>query len=353
MNIAIIGGGACGLLLASLLEKLNISYTIFNKGKIGRKILASGNGKCNIANRVFEKEKYHNNPLAIEIISKQQIPFFDYLKELKIYTKEDDEGRMYPMSESSLSVFQAIMKKVHGPIIDCEIKTIHKKNGFYILNGEYGGFDKVVIATGSIANFKKPYPLQPNIIQDNIKFHEFKPSLVGFTTNPNFKEISGVRHKCRVGLYQNKKCIHSEHGEVIFKDRGISGICIMNLSSYYNHLKEDKNCEVVLDLSDQEYDDYTTILPPKLLNYVKTNNIPIHSFSIPISGVYDFENAQVCSGGIAIDEIQNNLKLKKDNNIFTGGEVIDVDGVCGGYNLMFAFCCAMTIYEELKNEISN
>ena len=103
-KIAIIGAGACGLMLAALLEKSNIKYDIFNYGKVGRKILASGNGKCNISNINYDASKYHNNKLADTIVSKNHNELFEILKELKIYTKHDNEGRMYPISESSQSI---------------------------------------------------------------------------------------------------------------------------------------------------------------------------------------------------------------------------------------------------------
>lgn len=353
MKTAIIGGGACGLLLAALLDKAGLSYTVFNRGKLGRKILSSGNGRCNIGNVFLNENCYHTNPLAKEIVSSQQSAFFKTLEELKIYTKKDLEGRLYPISESSLSVLNAILKHIHGPVVDCEIHTIEKRAGTYVLNDRYSGFDKVVIATGSIANFKPPYPSVPRLLGIPLSFHAFRPALVGFTTNLDLRAISGVRKKCLVSLFQGNRRIGKELGEVIFKDNGISGICVMNLSGSYMHLETQRDCRLVLDLADKSYDDYTTVLPPKLLDYINKTGADIHSFVLPITGVYDFEFAQVCRGGIAVEELNPNLSLVKNPDIFAGGEVIDVDGVCGGYNLMFAFCCAITICEELKHEISD
>lgn len=353
MNIAIIGAGACGLMLATRLEKKNIKYSIFNLGKIGNKILASGNGKCNIANVIYEDTKYHNNPLAQYIVGTNHQELLSYLKELKIYTKFDEQGRMYPISESSLSVLNVLLSNIKTPIIQEEIKKIEKKDNQYYLNEVYGPFTHIVFSTGSIASYKKPYLGMEIINALDVKVNPFKPSLVGFKTNSNFKEISGVRAKCMASLYQKDKLIHKEYGEVIFKDNGISGICIMNLSSYYNHLETNKDCNIVLELVEKDYDDYSTVIHPKLLKYIEAYKINIKKFIIPIIGVYDYEFAQVCSGGIDIKEINETLRLKKDSNIFVGGEIIDVDGVCGGYNLMFAFCCSIVIEKELTNEISN
>ena len=117
MKTAIVGAGACGLMLALLLDKNNLNYDLFNKGKIGRKILASGNGKCNISNTLFSKEYYHNNPLS-KIVESNQKYLFEIFKELKIYTKSDSEGRMYPLSESSQSVLNIFLKYIKKNIID-------------------------------------------------------------------------------------------------------------------------------------------------------------------------------------------------------------------------------------------
>ena len=132
MKIGIIGAGALGLMLATLLEKEKIEYEIYNKGKIGRKILASGNGKCNISNQNIIDEAYFNNPYAINLVKKYQNDLFSYFNELNIYTKTDNEGRMYPLSESSLSVLNILLKHINqNKIIDAEITSISKKNDKY------------------------------------------------------------------------------------------------------------------------------------------------------------------------------------------------------------------------------
>ena len=346
MKIAIIGAGASGLMLATLLEKNKIEYDIYNKGKVGRKILASGNGKCNISNINISPSYYHNNSLTKKIINDEKEALFNYLKELEIYTKVDDEGRMYPISESSQSILNILLKNIKRPIFDEEVKHITKVSNKYKINDNNKLYDKIVISTGSIANMNKPYYSYEYINDLNIKFNKFIPSLVGFKTKMNLKPISGVRLKCMASLITNNKTIHEENGEVIFKDDGISGICIMNLSSYFNDFTF-KNSYIKLSLDVSKYNSLESVLPPKLFEYVLKNKIDISNFIIPISGLYDMVYAQVCKGGIDINELNDNLSLKKDNNIFAQGEVIDVDGTCGGFNLSFAFMCALKIAGEL------
>lgn len=348
MKIGIIGAGACGIMLAGLLEKNNIDYTLFNYGKVGRKILASGNGKCNISNINYDKKFYHNNYLADKIVSNNQKDLFDYFKQLKIYTFNDDEGRMYPYSESSASVLDILLENV-GNIVNEEIIEVTVKNDKYYLNN-HGPFDYIVLTSGSKASYIKNHQESYNnyLKYLDIKINKLYPSLVGFKVKEKIKPITGVRCKGLVSLYQNNKLIHSEYGEINFKDDGISGICVMNLSSYYANLDNKNNSKIIIDLSyNLDFDSYKSVLNPKLYKYVLENNIDIHNMVLNINGVYDFEFAQVVKGGISIDEINDDLSLKKYNNVYVGGEIIDVDGVCGGFNLMFAFTCALEIYRSL------
>ena len=351
MNIAIIGAGASGLFLANLLEKLNIKYTLFNKGKVGSKILASGNGRCNISNTNINGDKYHNNKLAISIINNNKNDLFKFFNEFKIYLKEDNEGRLYPISESSESILNILTKNIKN-IIDLEVTKITKKNDYYLINDYDDKFSHIVISTGSPSGMKNPksFDLFKSL---NINLNEFKPSLVGFKIKEKIKEISGVRSKASVSLLNNNKLIHEESGEVIFKDDGISGICVMNLSSYYNYLDNKNNTKIIIKLLDKEYDNYESVLNPKLLKFINKNKLNYQKMEFNILNTYSLEFSQVSKGGVDINLVNDNLRLKNDNNIFITGEVLDVDGLCGGYNLSFAFMSAIEVYKEIKNEISN
>lgn len=127
----------------------------------------------------------------------------------------------------------------------------------------------------------------------------------------------------------------------------------MNQSSYYNHLNKIKNPYIKIDLLDKDYDALDSVLNPKLLEYINVNNIDPHNFIIPIINTYEMEFAQVAKGGIDLSNLNDNLSLKNDNSIYAMGEVIDIDGICGGFNLMNAFCDAIEVYKDIKNEISN
>ena len=161
-------------------------------------------------------------------------------------------------------------------------------------------------------------------------------------------------------LIKDNKVIYAEPGEAILKNDGISGICIMNLSSRYARLSDKSNCYISLDLIPdlkiviKDKKELVGLLNPKLVEYfnqftIDEINKQLRDFKHEIVGVYDYEFAQVVSGGISINCIDGDLRLINDNHIFAGGEVLDIDGVCGGYNLMFAFACALKIGDVLCN----
>ncbi|MCM1131755.1 MAG: NAD(P)/FAD-dependent oxidoreductase [Roseburia sp.] len=361
MKVAIIGGGACGLLLANILDKNQIFYEVFEKSLVGRKILASGNGKANIGNKMI-KEDVYNHSFGYALVNEYQPHLFKIWEELGLHTKTDEEGRIYPYSESSLSVLECLMKRPLRIVENFPITSIHKLNNKYYLNEVRGPFDYVVISTGSMASFipKKQEGFYNHLSCLNLKMNALSPSLVGFKLDCNFKKLNGVRVKCKASLVKNKEVIYSESGEAILKLDGISGICVMNLSSRYARLKDKSGCSICIDLLPDmdiqitSYEDLISLVHPKLVDYFKSYSIAevnnlLHHLSFPIVDVYDFEFAQVVSGGISLEEITDHMNLKKDSHIYIGGELLDIDGMCGGYNLMFAFCSALKIGEELCN----
>lgn len=361
MKVAIIGGGACGLALAKVLSNNKIEYELFEKGLVGRKILASGNGKANIGNLNIDTN-FYNNDFGYSIVKDYYDRLMSFYKEIGLFTKCDSEGRIYPFSESSLTVLNCLLKNKKSIIENFPVNSISKINNKFYINDVRGPFDYVVLATGSIASFikKKQEGFNSYLSNFNFKAKEGFPSLVGFKLNCDFKRLNGVRIKCRASLLQNNKKIYSEAGEVILKSDGISGICILNLSSVYARLTDKSNVAISLDILDgyavdiKCKDELEGLIHPKLYEYFKdysltSINSMLKDFRFNVLGVYDYEFAQVVCGGIDLSEVNQNLSLVKDNRIFIGGEMLDVDGMCGGYNLMFAFCCALKIGDELCN----
>lgn len=359
MKVGIIGGGACGLVVARILQENNIPYILFEKNKIGKKILASGNGKANIYNTNVSSEFYNDN-FAYDLVSKMYAKLLIFLQRIGLYTKTDSEGRTYPYSESSLTVLNCLVDNYKHILEDFEVKKIVKKDNQFFINDLDEGFDYLVLASGSMAGMIKAKQNGYNSYLEslNLKTAPLKPSLVGFKLANYPNSLSGIRAKALVSLYQDTKLIHQEQGEVIFKDDGISGICILNLSYYYNQLKDKNNCQISLnfipnyEVNISSKKELLGLLNMKLANYIcefQDLNHHIRNLTFDIIGTYDFEFCQVVSGGIVLDQINEDLSLKQESQIFVGGEVLDVDGACGGYNLMFAFSCGLLIGEMLCN----
>ncbi len=361
MKVGIIGGGACGLVLANILEEAGVDYELFEKSLCARKILASGNGKANIGNTNIGVDCY-NHSLGYELVRAYQERINAFFKKIHLAMKTDEAGRIYPYSESSLTVVQCLLRKKLKIVENFPVQSITKMNHKYYFNDVRGPFDMVVLCSGSMASFipKKQEGFMNYLNSLNLKMVPLKPSLVGFKLKCDFKRLNGVRLKTLVSLKQYGHVLYQEQGEVILKQDGISGISILNCSSYYQRLENKKNCTISLNLIPSLLEPIETeldiegILPPKLVEYFKNYSFEeqkrmLTDFEFEIIEPYDFEFAQVVAGGISLEEINDHLSLKKDTNIYVGGELLDVDGICGGYNLMFAFACALKIGEELCN----
>lgn len=356
-KVAIIGAGACGLVLANLLSK-EFNVTLFEKNnKLGKKLLASGNGKCNFTNIGDYVGKY-NNEFASNIVNEfDNNVIREYFSNLGLAYRVDEEGRAYPLSESSTSVLDVLKKglknvrilldsKVHKIEIDDEI------NVYY--NDVLESFDYLVCCSGSSASnlgSESAY----SYLRDHLKITDLNPSLSPLLVEENLKIISGVRCKCLVKLYKNGEFIYKEKGEVLFKENALSGIVIYNISSLINRDKKSRY-KIVLDLTSDSYNDIKKeslvgIVHPKLIDYLTLHNIDdISNVEFTFLDFDKFINAQVVSGGVDISEINEDLSLKKNSNVYLGGEVLDCDGMCGGYNLQFAFSCAFKISESIKNK---
>ena len=376
MKIAIIGGGASALMCAINIKQNN-DITIFCKDeKLGKKILVTGNGRCNLTNINIGSDSYNVNLDSYfkKFNNLQTIKFFN---NIGLETYYDEEGRVYPISNSALSVCDVLNREVKNKnikvLLNEEVVSImQNESQFDILTtvGSYN-FDKVIICTGSVSCL---------LDKLNIKYVPFLPSLVALKTREDTKRLAGLKLSNVLVMYKDK----FEFGEVLFKDRGLSGICIFNISSY---LARDKNYNSKL---------YIDLLPQidenKLLNKIKNrkklnvNNFnefldglfhkEINRYLLKISGFSGeekiekitekdllklaknikklefnitgfYNNNQINCGGIKLEDLTGNLEHKKIKNLYFAGEIIDVDGKCGGYNLQWAWTSGKIIGDVL------
>lgn len=360
-SVAIIGGGACGLLLANLLRD-NFRVTIIEKNnKLGKKILASGNGKCNFTNIGDYFSKY-NNDFASRIVEEyDNEKIRNYLESKGLVYRVDEENRAYPLSESSLTFLNVLKKGLKDVriLLDSKVTRIDSNNDYVDVyyNDVMESFDYVVCCSGSSASNLGSEYAYLYLKNYGLSFSELKPSLVAVNIKENISELNGVRVKCEVSLYKDEKFFYKEKGEVLFKENSLSGIVIYNLSSIINRDNGAKY-HISLNLLSDAYNsplfsDLEGVVHPKVLSYLKNNNLAnLNNLRFEVISLMEKEVAQVISGGVNICEINADLTLKKDNKIYIGGEVMDCDGMCGGYNLQFAFSCAFKINESLQKKVN-
>lgn len=355
-KVAIIGAGALGIVSAIMLKD-DFKVTLIEKNnKLGKKILASGNGKCNFTNISDKKGKY-NNDFALDIVN-----YFDSQKTLEFFSnlglvyKIDEENRVYPLSESSQTVLDVFKKNLNGVriLLDSRVnRIVVNENDIEVFyKNVIESFDYVICASGSLASNLGSEYAYSYLKSLNINITDLNSGLSSLVLKENVSSLNGVRCKCLVNLYKDDIHVYKEYGEVLFKEDGIGGIVILNVSSIIN--REKGNYKISLDLSYgacnySSNNDLIGMVHPKIKDYMVANNLnDITDLNFIVTSTSKHENAQVICGGVKIEELNNNLSWKKDNRIYLGGELIDCDGLCGGYNLQFAFSCAKVISDSIK-----
>ena len=362
MRIGIIGGGASGVYLAIRTKELNPSFdvTIIEKNdKLLKKVAVTGNGRCNYANLGSLDNKYNNN-FANKIINNlQPSDIVDNFERFGIHPTKID-NLVFPVSLSAQTVVLMLGKRLEElriniclseKVLDYQIQDEKCK---VETDKQMHVFDKIVFSCGG-----KAYPqLGTNgALFDILRQHGYQietllPSLSPLKVRENTKKISGLRAKCLVSLFYKNSLYYDEEGEVLFKDDGLSGIVILNMSQKINMLPDKKEVNIVLNLvpekSDISPDHYIEFVHPKIANYLIDNNLNINHLVFTFKNFYDFNIAEVSHGGVSLSDITDNLQSKKEGLVYFTGEVLDIDGMCGGFNLMFAFASAETVAKALK-----
>ena len=393
MNILIVGSGCSAVYLASLISfyKKEIRVDILsNDDVIGKKILVTGNGRCNLGNLGNIGINEYNNEITKDIVSSFSIDnIISFLSNIGIHVTTIN-NLVYPYSLSSknyrelLSAFVLNNKNVKV-LKDLKfVDYISKNNEVEVqLNNNIKTYDKIVFATGGISgNNENSAEIIGILKKHNYLINSFKPGLAPIKTKEKTALVNGKRVKCDISLLKNNKLIYKEHGEVLFKKDGLSGISIFNCSSLINRSSEIADFVISLDL----FPDYDlTNLINLLTKFNKSNtNSLLHSFfdkdmslfilkmiqmnkvskynekeikSLAFSlknlkfhyeSTYDFKDSQVSIGGISYSNLNiTSLESLLEKNIYFIGEILDSDGLCGGYNLMFAFASAFKVLNSL------
>ena len=398
----IIGGGASGLAAAVMLKNNNANFKVAvveQFERVGKKISVTGNGRCNISNNNIKKSNYHSNSLnkAFEILKD-----FDASKTAVFFSSIGVEftfegNKAYPRSFQASSVVDALRFSAADLgveiITNTTVLNISKNNNIFNLKTNNKNFNSktVIVATGGLAGGSK---LGSN--GDGYKFlkslgHKIidqTPVIVQVKTeNTITKSLKGIKVNAKVSVLNTNTTIATDSGEVLFCDYGLSGPPILQLSRYAK-----KGTEISLDiLSDIEYSDLVNLiikrkqifgsvplteffagLVHKKLGQAVLKHLGItlsqngatltkkdciniantlKNFKFKVLGDTGFVNAQATSGGADLKDFDDNLMSQKVCGLFAAGEVLDVDGDCGGFNLQWAWSSANRVSGAVSNYI--
>jgi hypothetical protein len=390
-NIIVIGGGASGIVASIIAGRRKAKVTLLERNdRIGKKILVTGNGRCNYTNFDMRLDYFHgSNRNFIDDVLKlfDRDDTLDFFEKLGIIPKIE-EGKIFPMSLQSSSVLDVLRYELErlkvNVVTGAYVTEISKKKEFEvkIKSGEVFHSDKVIIATGGMAmpvsgsdgnGYKLAKEFGHSIITPT-------PSLVQLKLESDkLKAINGVKFEGLANLYIDSKLIRQEKGEILFTDYGISGPPILQLSrEAVRGMNEKRKVELELKLFDksrEEFKDYLSkrfsympyktveigliglinkklIIPIlKEINLDKSSLVKeltnvdldklaniLTSWKFKVIGDKGWGQAQSTAGGILTQDIDpNTLESKRISGLYFCGEILDVDGDCGGYNLQWAW----------------
>ena len=352
-RVAIVGGGISGVFAGIRIKEKHPDYSVSifeSNDRLLKKIYATGNGKCNFANSGSLKDKY-NNSFALSVIEQfNDLDIERYFASIGIKSKKIGD-LYYPYSESAETVANHLLKRVDELKIDVHLysRVIDYNKGILSLdNGAYP-YDVLIISVGgkSSPNLGSDGSLHDVLIKHGYNWKNMSPSLCPIKTKENTKMVEGYRSKVHASLYQGKNLIHEEEGELLFKKDGLSGMVIFNMTHFINTLSNKNDIKIHIDFAKDMDGDIDSLVHPKIAKYLKDNKLDVHNTVFAFKDFYGFSNSQVSSGGISLDNLSNDLSSKKESNVYFIGEVVDIDAVCGGFNIMWALSSANLVSEKI------
>ncbi len=387
-RVIVIGGGAAGMAAAITAARNGHKVTVLERqSRVGRKLMATGNGRCNLTNRNAAPARYHGDPdlfgATLEKFSTEMT--LDFFAELGLMTVTEDSGRVYPMSNMAGSVLDVLrfgMEREGVTVLTGQAVTELRKNGAgFFATTETDKFtaDKVILAAGGCAGGKVGGVMDGYKLAMALGHHrtQLYPSLVQLKTDPTYpRALKGVKAECAITIRRKETAVACGGGEVLFTEYGVSGPAIFDLSRAVATGGEGMTCELDFfpdygeeklfawlrdrreamaaheagslltgsvhsrlgqmvvksaGFTNQEISTLTDKDLRAILHRMKR-------FALPITGVCGFDQAQVTAGGLRTDEFhRDTLESKLVDGLYACGEVLDVDGDCGGYNLQWAW----------------
>lgn len=392
-TIAVIGGGASGMMAAITAVGQGAAVTIYEpKERLGKKLLATGNGKCNYTNLHQTPDCYRGThpEFATGILQtfsvEETIAFF---RSIGIVPKIKN-GYVYPNSGQAVSVADALslkVKELHIAVKQETVAGIRRMKHSYLVTAENKpeSYDRIILCCGSPAGLPEGTEFFGYSIAEELGLGLIppRPALVQLRCAEKWlKTLSGVRTEGAVSLWADGTCIATEQGEILFTEYGLSGIPILQISRFAGEALAKKQKVICkLDLlprltteevlkqlwqrmehaGERSAEESLIGLLHHKLNYVllkqggilptapareelaeKSKRMALAAackgFACTVLATNPLPNAQVCAGGISTKELNpQTLEAKKLPGLYVAGELIDIDGTCGGYNLQWAW----------------
>ncbi len=367
MTTVIIGAGASGLVCAIRLKQNNKNDNVVlleRLDTVGKKILATGNGRCNLSNKKAEHFE-------------EVITFFE---SIGLKTRVDEEGRIYPYSNQATTVKGLLEEECNAlgvkTVKSCKVNRIENDLTIITEKGKIKA-DNIVIATGgkaqsSLGSDGSGYDLLKGL---GHKITPLSPALVQLTSPSKYpRQLKGQRVKGNMKILLDGKVAKEEYGEILFTDYGLSGIVSMNLSEIVSRNFEcdkPKKCHAVIDLASdfsedelkkhiKKFGNLDGVLGFKMSDVLdKMANGDgekiahfAKNFQLIINGTKGYNFAQITSGGADLNEFDS-FESKKIKNVYACGEVLNKQFECGGFNLNFAFYSGITVADNINKKRNN
>ena len=388
MNVCVIGGGAAGMLAAlTTAENGHRVLLLERQSRVGRKLLATGNGRCNLSNHHVSPAHYHGGAGFCDFALSQ----FDvgetlqYFASLGLLTVSEDSGRIYPMSNMAGSVLDVLRYALERPEIDLQtgqtVTAVRKMPEGFSVKTETDTFSArcLILAAGGAAGSKVGGGMDGYRLAKSLGHHRtaLYPSLVQLKTDPTYpRALKGVKAQCGISICRGSQVLARNSGEVLFTEYGVSGPAIFDLSRSVSAGGSDLTCllnffpdweeaEVLHWLSQRQAamaaHEASTLLTGschtrlgqmicKSAGFTNQRAAGLTRddlrriarqathFALPITGTCGFDQAQVTAGGLDTSEFDpRTLQSRLVPGLYACGELLDIDGDCGGYNLQWAW----------------
>lgn len=407
-SIIIIGGGASGMMAAIAARRCGADVTILERNpRVGKKILATGNGRCNLTNTDIDISRYHGRHPEFIYGAFSRFDYYrtiEFFEELGIAPKIEDGGKVFPLSEQSSSVLDVLRYEIEAlgveVVCDAKVSGIAKKKGFevYTEDGKVFYASRVILACGGKASPDLGSNGSGYVLAEKLghKIIEPFPALVQLKLKAKFlKQLQGVKFDGDAEILVDDETVRKESGEILFTEYGISGPPILQLSrSAAEHLslRDRVSLKVVIvnymdgptlrDFVSRRFSYGTN--KPLAFNFVGFLNkriVPVilkeagiedinkpsgnvsddereriihilKDWRFEVTGTNPWSSAQVTAGGVDVSGINSKtMESKIVKGLYFSGEIVDIDGDCGGFNLQWAWSSGFVAGESCARDM--